>query len=110
MPEVQDIKVLNIDDVQYAVESMSETCQRLVGVYNDWNKKEAAVREELMILQAAKETLSRQIIDQVRKEKAEENEDNFYKAKAEAETNATDAGNSQDPINTTKSPDQNTGE
>ena len=71
MPEVQDIKVLNIDDVQYNVESMSETSQRLVGVFNDWNRKEAAARDDLTILQAAKETLSRQIIDQVRKEKAE---------------------------------------
>lgn len=68
---VQDIQVINIDSVPYAVDAMSETAQRLVGVYNGWNQKEADIRDELMVIQAAKETLSRQIIEQVRAEKAE---------------------------------------
>jgi hypothetical protein len=71
MPEVQPIQVINIDNVPFAVDAMSETAQRLVAIYNEWNQKEADIRNELMIIQAAKETLSRQIIEQVRNEKAE---------------------------------------
>jgi len=66
MPRVSDITVLNIDDVPYAVESLSDEVQSLVEIYNEWNRKEAGVRDELTILQAAKETLSRQIIGRVR--------------------------------------------
>jgi len=71
MVQVQEIKVINIDNVPYAVDAMSETAQRLVTVYNDWNQNEADIRDKLMMVQAAKETLSRQIIEQVRTEKAE---------------------------------------
>jgi hypothetical protein len=66
MPKVVDITVLNIDDVPYAVESLSEEVQSLVEIYNEWNRKEAEVRDELTRFQAAKETLSRQIIARVR--------------------------------------------
>jgi len=79
--KIQDIQVINIDDVPYAVDTMSDTSKRLVAVYNDWNNKEAGVRDELMMVQAAKETLSRQIIDQVRNEQAEA----AAKEKADAE-------------------------
>lgn len=82
--QVQEIQVINIDEVPYAVDAMSDTAKRLVAVYNDWNQKEATVRDELMMVQAAKETLSRQIIEQVRAEKAEAKE-------AEVSENAPDA-------------------
>lgn len=82
--EVQDIQVINIDGVPYAVDAMSETSQRLVGVYNGWNQKEADVRDKLMMVQAAKETISRQIIEQVRAEKAEAEKAEADKAEADA--------------------------
>ncbi len=66
MPKVTDITVLNIDDKPYAVESLSDEIKALVDIYNDWNRKEADVHDELTRFQAAKETLSRQIITKVR--------------------------------------------
>lgn len=72
MQKVTDISVLNIDGKPYAVESLSDEVRSLVAVYNDWNRKEAGVHDELTILQAAKETLSRQIIGKVREHVAEE--------------------------------------
>ena len=76
MPKVVDITVLNIDDVPYAVETLPEEVQALVEIYNEWNRKEAEVRDELTRFHAAKETLSRQIVTKVREylesKKAEE--------------------------------------
>lgn len=66
MPKVIDITVLNIDETPYAVESLSAEVQSLVEVYNEWNRKEVDVRDELTRFQAAKETLSRQIVAKVR--------------------------------------------
>jgi len=66
MSKVTDITVLNIDETPYAVESLSVEVQALVEVYNEWNRKEADVRDELTRFQAAKETLSRQIVAKVR--------------------------------------------
>jgi len=70
MPTVNDITVLNIDETPYAVESLSEDVQALVEVYNAWNQKESDARGELAILQAAKQTLSAQIVAKVREETA----------------------------------------
>ena len=70
MPTVNDITVLNIDETPYAVESLSEEVQALVEVYNNWNQKESDARGELAILQAAKQTLSAQIVNKVRDEQA----------------------------------------
>lgn len=79
MPKVVDITVLNIDDVPYAVETLPEEVQALVEIYNEWNRKEAEVRDELTRFHAAKETLSRQIVTKVREylesKKAEESTD-----------------------------------
>lgn len=85
MPKVTDITVLNIDDTPYAVESLSEEVQGLVDIYNEWNRKEADVRDELTRFQAAKETLSRQIITKVRESVAAET------TEAEAPVEATEA-------------------
>lgn len=72
MPKVTDITVLNIDEKPYAVESLPEEVQALVGIFNEWSHKEADVRDELTRFQAAKETLSRQIIGKVREHLAAE--------------------------------------
>ncbi len=72
MPKVVDITVLNIDEKTYAVDSLTDEVKSLVELYNEWNHKEAEVRDELTRFQAAKETLSRQIITKVREHIAEE--------------------------------------
>jgi len=94
MVQVQEIKVINIDNVPYAVEAMSDTAQRLVTVYNDWNQNEADIRDQLMMVQAAKETLSRQIIEQVRTEKAEAE----AKLAEESAESTTDVEAANDPV------------
>ena len=81
MAKVEDVKVLNIDDVPYAVDSMSDEVQQMVAIFNEWNQQEADVRNQLALVQAAKNDLSRRIILQVRKEKEE--------AEAEAGENVT---------------------
>jgi len=86
MPKGTDITVLNIDEVPYAVESLSDEVKALVEIYNDWNQKEAEVRDELTRFQAAKETLSRQIIGKVREQVAADAE-----AANDAEEAPTDA-------------------
>ncbi len=74
MPKVKDITVLNIDDKPYAVESLTDEVKALVDIYNEWSRKEADVHDELTRFQAAKETLSRQIIGKVREHIASEEE------------------------------------
>jgi len=68
MQKVVDIKVLTIDEKPYAVDSLSEEIQGLVEMYNDWQRQEVVVRDELTRYIAAKETLSQQIITKVREE------------------------------------------
>lgn len=82
--KVEDITVLNIDGVPYAVDGMSDSVKLMVGIFNDWNRREAEARDELMLVQSAKNDLSRQIIMQVRKEKEE--------AEASAAATETPAG------------------
>ncbi len=72
MPKVADITVLDVDEKTYAVDSLTEEVKSLVELYNEWNHKEAEVRDELTRFHAAKETLSRQIITKVREHIAEE--------------------------------------
>lgn len=68
MPTLNDITTLNIDEVSYDVADLSTEAQELVEVYNRWNQKESDARGELAILQAAKQTLSAQIVATVRAE------------------------------------------
>lgn len=94
MPKVEEVKVLNIDEVPYAVDTMSEAVQSMVVRYNEWNQKEADARDAFMMVSAAKNELSRQIIIQVRAEKEA----------AEAEA-ATDGGQGEAAaVNTTEAP------
>lgn len=66
MQTENDITTLNIDEVSYEVDKLSEEVRGLVAVYNRWNRKESDARGELAILQAAKQTLSAQIVATVR--------------------------------------------
>ena len=95
MPKVEDVKVLNIDDVPYAVDGMSEQVQSMVDVFNEWNQKEADARDNLIMIQAAKNDLSRSIVSTVRKEKEE-----AEAAQAAAAAN-DDGGNTEAPAETT---------
>ncbi len=69
--KVDDVKVLNIDDTPYAVDAMSDEVKDMVAVFNGWNQREADLLDEVRMVRAAKNDLSRQIILQVRKEKEE---------------------------------------
>lgn len=84
MPQVEDIKVLNIDEVPYAVDSMSDEVKQLVEVYNEWNQDLANAQKDFAQIRAAVQSLSNQIITQVRNEKAQEAA-KAEQAKAEAE-------------------------
>jgi DNA gyrase/topoisomerase IV subunit A len=77
MSETNEITSLNIDEVSHEVSDLSEEAQQLVGIYNNWMKREVAIRErlnevqgELTIIQAAQQTLSAQIVNKVREEVA----------------------------------------
>ncbi len=69
--KVEPVKVLNIDDVPYAVDAMSDAVKDMVEVFNGWNQDEADLLDEVKKVRAAKNDLSRNIILQVRKEKEE---------------------------------------
>ncbi len=94
MPKVEDIKVLNIDEVPMAVDSMSTEVKQLVEVYNEWNQDLANAQKDFAQKRAAVQSLSNQIITQVRQEKAKEAADVVEAAKAaeaEAEKKAEPA-------------------
>lgn len=80
MPQVKDIKILNFNDKAYSVEDMSEAIQSLVYHYNNANKKEAELTDEIIIVRVAKEGILNQIRNQFDSEQ-----------KAAAEKAATDA-------------------
>jgi len=90
MPQVEDIKVLNIDNVPYAVDSMSDEVKQLVEVYNEWNQDLANAQKAFAQLRASVQSLSNQIITQVRNEKAQE-------AAAAEQAAADEAANEEAP-------------
>lgn len=71
MAKVEDVKVLNIDETPYAVDAMSDEVQAQVALFNEWNQRDADLSNELAMVRAAKNDLSRRIILQVRQEKEE---------------------------------------
>jgi septal ring factor EnvC (AmiA/AmiB activator) len=85
MPKVEDIKVLNIDNVPYAVDAMSDEVKQLVEVYNEWNQDLADSQKDFAQKRAAVQSLSNQIITQVRQEKAQEEAAAAEAAAAETE-------------------------
>lgn len=86
MPKVEEVRVLNIDGVPRVVDNQSEEVKSMVRTFNEWNQKEADARDEVMMIQAAKQVLQRQIVDQIQKED---------QAKQEAEA-ANNKGGPQD--------------
>jgi uncharacterized protein YoxC len=71
MRQVEDIKVLNIDSIPYAVDSMSTEVKDLVDTYNNWNQDLSDAHKRFSQLSAATQQLSNQIVAVVRKEKAD---------------------------------------
>ena len=69
MPQVEEVKVLNIDEVPHAVDTMSDEVKQLVAVYNEWNQDMADAQKTFAQLQAAVRGLSNQIVATVRAEK-----------------------------------------
>jgi len=84
MPKTEDIKVLNVDDVPYAVDSMSTEVKELVEVYNEWNQDLADAQKQFSQLRAAVESLSRQIVQTVRQEKLDASAEGETQPDAEA--------------------------
>lgn len=83
MPKVDPVKVLNIDNVPYAVDAMSENVKSMVRVYDEWNQKLVDAQDEVAVRRAALNDLSRTIIVAVREE-----QEAAKKAQVEAEAKA----------------------
>lgn len=66
--KAEEIKVLNIDDVPYVVDMMSQKVKNLVAVFNEWSQKEVEANDRLVMIQCAKQELSRQVVNAVREE------------------------------------------
>lgn len=71
MPTVKQVAILNIDNVPYAVDTMSKEVQTLVGTFNEWNQVLANKQQELQMFSVSLEALQQQIIAQIKKEKDE---------------------------------------
>lgn len=69
---VEPLKVINIDEVPYAVADLSQEVQDRVEIYNSWRQDHATARLELVKLENAMNNISREIISLIRSEKAEE--------------------------------------
>lgn len=69
MPKVKEVAILNIDQVPYAVDTMSTDVQNLVTTFNEWNQAYANKQQEVQIFQVALESLQQQIIAQIKKER-----------------------------------------
>lgn len=74
-PEVEPVKILTIDEKPFAVDAMSEEVQKVIGVFDRWNLIEAdkqhqvnVLADEISMIRAAKETVSRQILDMIKEE------------------------------------------
>lgn len=66
--KAEEIKILNIDNVPYVVDMMSDKVKNLVSTFNSWAQKEVDTNEHLIMIQCAKQELSRQIVASVREE------------------------------------------
>lgn len=93
--KVEPITIVNVDQVPYAVNDMSDEVKRLVEFYNDWRQKEADLKGELLMVQAAERDLSREIVATIKQERDQhENGDQVTNVEASEEepANAADGG------------------
>jgi len=78
-------ETINIDNVSYKLSELSQDVKIMIATYRSWERKEVDVRDELVRFQAAKQTLSAQIISKVTADNAEKAE-----KPAETEINTTE--------------------
>lgn len=93
--KVEAITIINVDDVPYAVNDMSDEVKRLVEFYNEWRQKESDVKSELLLVQSGQRDLSREIIASIRRE----SEANAAAIKAEETAGDESAANDGDTGN-----------
>lgn len=94
--KVDAVKVLNIDEVPYAVDAMSEEIQAKVTMFDGWNQKDADLSDELTMVRAAKNDLSRSIILAVRQEKEAAEQANTAEVEGTGDGTDTPAEASED--------------
>ena len=90
--KLEEIKVINVDNVPYDVTSCSTQVQALVEYYNEWRQKEFDLKREVVMIEAAQRELSREIIETIRREQ-EDKEDDV----AQNTTPAADTAAANDP-------------
>lgn len=67
---VEPVRVINVDNRTYDVASLPQQCQTLVAFYNEWRQKEADLKSELLLTQAAVREISREIVQTIQVEEA----------------------------------------
>jgi hypothetical protein len=64
--EVEEIKVVKVDDVNYQVENLSDNAKTLVSLLNDWRNQEADAQSSLALVRAAIRDLTNELISVIR--------------------------------------------
>jgi hypothetical protein len=64
--EVEEIKVVKVDDVNYQVENLSDNAKTLVSLLNDWRNQEADAQSSLALVRAAIRDLTNELIGVIR--------------------------------------------
>ena len=88
MPQIQELKVLDIDGQKFLVEDMSDEVQALVDIYNEWNQDFADAKKTAGQLQAAVQMAHSQLSKQIKDERAAEMKAAAEAAAEKAEANA----------------------
>lgn len=87
---VEPVRVINVENRTYDVASLPQQCQTLVAFYNEWRQKEADLKSELLLTQAAVREISREIVQTIQVENA--------KTEASAATPPNQVGPLSEPI------------
>lgn len=66
---VDEIKIINVDNVPYVVEALPPQIKNLVSLYNEWNIENVHLRNELIKLDIAMKGMAQSIILAIRAEK-----------------------------------------
>lgn len=58
---------VTIDNIEYKISDLTESQQRLIGIYKQWKEDEMAAQLEVMKLQAAQKEIAREVVIDVRR-------------------------------------------